>query len=93
MRSPGRLDMRIHIAASLAMLALAGCDRRHETGQAGATDTMVTTRETQDTTLISHDTTVSVDTTVKHGDEATRVDTAKKTGQAGQAPAPQDSTR
>jgi hypothetical protein len=30
---------------------------------------MVTTKETQDTTLISHDTTVSVDATVKHGDE------------------------
>jgi hypothetical protein len=81
--------MRIHITSALALLALAGCDRGHETGQAGATDTTVTTRETQDTTLVSHDTTVSVDTTVKRGDEATRVDTAKKTG----APATQDTTR
>jgi hypothetical protein len=85
--------MRIHIAAALALLALAGCDRGHETGQAGATDTTVTTRETQDTTLISHDTTVSVDTTVRHGDKATGVDTVKKTGQVGRAPATQDTTR
>jgi hypothetical protein len=70
--------MRIHIAAALALLALAGCDRGRETGQAGTTDTMVTTRETQDTTLVSHDTTVSVDTTVKRGDKDTRVDTAKR---------------
>jgi hypothetical protein len=86
--------MRIQIAAAFALLALAGCnrDRDHETGRAGATDTMVTTRETQDTTLISHDTTVSVDTTVNRGDKATRVDTAKKTGQAG-APATHDTAR
>ena len=84
--------MRIQIAAAFALLALAGCDRGHETGRAGATDTMVTSRETQDTTLISHDTTVSVDTTVKRGDKATRVDTAKKTGQTG-APATRDTTR
>jgi hypothetical protein len=84
--------MRIQIAAAFALLALGGCDRGHETGRAGATDTTVTTRETQDTTLISHDTTVSVDTTVKRGDKATRVDTAKKTGQAG-VPATQDTTR
>jgi hypothetical protein len=70
--------MRIHIAAAMAFLALAGCDRGRETGQAGATDTTVTTRETQDTTLISHDTTVSVDTTVKRGDKDTRVDTVKR---------------
>jgi hypothetical protein len=52
--------MRIPIAAALALLALAGCDRGHETGQAGATDTMVTTRETGDSMLVGHDTTVSV---------------------------------
>jgi hypothetical protein len=52
--------MRIHVAAALALLALGGCDRGRETGQAGATDTMVTTSETHDTMLIGHDTTVSV---------------------------------
>jgi hypothetical protein len=67
------------MAAALALLALAGCNRGHETGQAGARDTMVNIGETHDTTLISHDTTVSVDATVKHGDEVIRVDTAKKT--------------
>jgi hypothetical protein len=84
--------MRVRIATAFALLTLAGCDRDHETGRAGATDTMVTTRETQDTTLITHDTTVSVDTTVKRGDKATRVDTAKKTGQAA-APDTRDTTR
>jgi hypothetical protein len=78
--------MRIHIAAALALLALAGCDRGHETGQAGAMDTTGSTTEIHDTTLISHDTTVSVDTTVA-------VDTATKTGQAGRSPATRDTTR
>jgi hypothetical protein len=76
--------MRLPVAVALGVLALAGCNknRNGETGQAGgsATDTMVTTRQTQDTTLISHDTNVSVDTTVKHGDKTTGVDTTKKTG-------------
>ena len=85
--------MRIPMAAALALAALAGCNRGQETGRAGGvTDTMVTTRETQDTMLISHDTTVSVDTTVKRGDKATRVDTTKKTDQTGAAPTTQDTT-
>ena len=81
--------MRTPLAVALGLVALAGCNRPRETGQAGsATDTMVTTKQTQDTTLVSHDTTVKVDTTVKHGDKAVRVDTTKKTG-----PGMKDSTR
>ena len=78
--------MRAPFAIALGIVTLVGCNRPRdtgagETGQAGsATDTMVTTKQTQDTTLISHDTTVKVDTTVKHGDKATGVDTTKKTG-------------
>ena len=45
----------------------------------GAVDTVVTSRETQDTAIVTHDTTVKVDTTMEHGDRATNVDTVKKT--------------
>ena len=73
--------MRLALAMALGLVTVVGCNRPRETGTAGsATDTMVTTKQTQDTTLISHDTTVKVDTTVKHGDKATRFDTTKKMG-------------
>jgi len=77
--------MRLPVAVALGVLALAGCNKNrqyNETGQAGgaATDTMVTTKQTKDTALITHDTTVKVDTTVKHGDKPTTVDTTKKSG-------------
>jgi hypothetical protein len=78
--------MRVPLAIALGIVTLAGCNGRRDTGETGAaggnaaTDTMVTTKETQDTTLISHDTTVNVDTTVKHGDKTTNVDTTKKSG-------------
>lgn len=77
--------MRLPLAVALGVLTLAGCNKNRQNGETGqlggkATDTMVTTKQTQDTTLISHDTNVKVDTTVKHGNKATRVDTTKKTG-------------
>jgi len=76
--------MRLPVAVALGVRALAGCNknRENQTGQLGgaATDTMVTTKQTQDTALISHDTTVKVDTTIKHGDKTTKMDTTKKTG-------------
>ena len=74
--------MRLAMAMALGIVALVGCNNRsRETGAAGsATDTTVTTRQTQDTTLVTHDTSIDVDTTVKHGDRATAVDTTKKTG-------------
>lgn len=81
--------MRIPFAVAVGMMSLAGCNRGQETGRSGATDTMVTSRQTQDTTLISHDTTVKVDTTVKRGDKATRMDTVKKSTRSGT----KDSTR
>ena len=66
--------MRVPFAIALGIVTLVGCNKPRdtgtgETGQAGgmATDTMVTTKQTQDTTLISHDTTVDVDTTKKTG--------------------------
>jgi hypothetical protein len=76
-------DYRMRLLLSLALLGvtLAGCKPKEETGRAGqATDTVVTSTQTQDTTMVTHDTTVKVDTNVKKGDKATRVDTVKKTG-------------
>ena len=78
--------MRVPLAIALAfgIVTLAGCNKPRDTGETGAaggmtTDTTVTTRETQDTALISHDTTVNVDTTLKKGDKTTGVDTTKQT--------------
>jgi len=72
--------MRAIIALGLAAVTLGGCTSREETGRAGgAVDTVVTTRETQDTALVTHDTTVTVDTSIKRGDKSTHVDTVKKT--------------
>jgi hypothetical protein len=75
--------MRLVLAAgALAVATLAGCNnnRANETGRAGeGMDTVVTTQQTQDTALISHDTSVDVDTTMKEGNRATQRDTVKKT--------------
>ena len=76
--------MRVALALIVVVL-LPACQKREETGRAGeAQDTVVTTKQTQDTMLVSHDTTVKVDMNVKHGDRPTRVDTVKKTSGATQ---------
>lgn len=81
--------MRFPLAVALAMVGLAGCERAEQTGRVGqAVDTVVTTRQTQDTTIVTRDTTVRVDTTVKEGDRATRTDTVEKTGGATRPAAP-----
>jgi hypothetical protein len=62
-----------------------GCNRAgNETGRnVDAADTMVTTRQVPDTTIITRDTQVTVDTIRKEGDKnATRADTVKRTGGA-----------
>jgi hypothetical protein len=84
--------MRMAAAAALGITMLVGCNKAgQETGQArSSTDTMVTARQTQDTTMVTHDTTVKVDTTVKKGDKATRVDTTQKSG--GMSRTPTDTT-
>ena len=46
-----------------------------ETG--AAADTTLTTRATQDTTIVTSDTTVNVDTVKKEGDKAVTKDTVK----------------
>ena len=57
--------------AGLALaLALTACENRagRDTGTAEHADTSVTTRSTQDTTIVTADTTIDADTTVKEGE-------------------------
>jgi hypothetical protein len=69
--------MRVAKLAVLSLLAGAceGRDGDRETGRAGeGADTMVTTEQTTDTTIVTRDTTVDVDvdTTEKEGDRTVR---------------------
>jgi hypothetical protein len=61
------------------LIGLAACGPRgdRETGRVGA-DTTLMTRQTQDTTIVTSDTTVNVDTTKKEGDKAVTKDSVKK---------------
>jgi hypothetical protein len=68
--------MRVTRLAVLSLLAGAACrDADRETGRAGeAADTMVTTEQTVDTTIVTQDTAVDVDvdTVEKEGDRTVR---------------------
>jgi len=61
------------------LIGLAACGPRgdRETGRVGA-DTSVMTRQTQDTAIVTSDTTVKVDTVKKEGDKAVTKDSVKK---------------
>jgi len=84
--------MRMVITAALVGAALVGCKGGEESGRVGgAVDTVVTSRQTQDTAVISTDTTVKTDTNVDRGDRATTVDTVAK--KKGALPADSDKTR
>ena len=88
--------MRFVLAAgALTLATLVGCNNNradrgmNETGAAGgeAVDTVVTTSQTKDTSLIKTDTSIDVDTTKREGDRTTNVDTTKNTtGRTGAAP-------
>jgi hypothetical protein len=70
------------VLGMLAAASLAACNNKagDESGRVGgAVDTMITNRTTQDTTVVTRDTTVSVDTTKMKGDKATSVDTTRRT--------------
>jgi hypothetical protein len=71
-------------ASALAILGLftvAACDQRQgdETGRAvDAADTIITSEQNVDTTVITQDTTVDVDTVKQEGDEPVSRDTLQK---------------
>jgi uncharacterized lipoprotein len=68
--------MRFVVASALVVVSLAGCGRNSErVGQ--ARDTVITSRQTRDTTIIRSDTSVRVDTTVKRGQGRAPEDTTK----------------
>ena len=78
--------MRIALLLGLSAAAvLPACGSGERTArETGAVDTVVTQRQTQDTAVVTHDTTVKVDvdTNVEHGGRATGVDTVKKSRDA-----------
>jgi hypothetical protein len=68
------------VLTGLALLiGLAACGPRgdRETGRVGA-DTTLMTRQTQDTAIVTSDTSVKVDTVKKEGDKAVTKDSVKK---------------
>jgi hypothetical protein len=83
--------MRLALALALLVATLPGCKPR-DARVGEAQDTVITNKQTQDTLLVSHDTTVKVDTNVNRGERTTRVDTVKKTSGATK-PAPSDTGR
>jgi hypothetical protein len=57
------------VLTGLALLiGLAACNTRGDRETGRAADTTVMTRQTQDTAIVTSDTTVAVDTTIKQGD-------------------------
>jgi hypothetical protein len=74
--------MKIVNLAVLSLLTVAACESRpgsDETGRAGeAADTMVTSSETRDTTIVSSDTSIDVDTVKKEGDKTVDRDTLQQ---------------
>jgi uncharacterized protein YcfL len=69
--------MRFVLASALAVLSLAGCSSGQTERVGQAKDTVITPRETRDTTIITSDTSVRIDTTVRRGQEAVPRDTTE----------------
>jgi hypothetical protein len=75
--------MKFAALALLGLCSLVACDKRQgdETGRAvDAADTVVTSEQNVDTTIVTQDTTVDVDTVKKEGDEPVSRDTLRETG-------------
>ena len=68
--------MKVLIGLAL-LIGLAACGPRADRESGTAADTSLTTRQTQDTTIVTSDTTVDVDTVKKEGDKAVTKDTVK----------------
>ena len=74
---PEERDMRFILASALVVVSLAGCGSGNTERAGQARDTVITSRQTRDTTIIRSDTSVRVDTTVKRGQEAVPEDTTE----------------
>ncbi len=79
--------MRFVLADTLIVVSLAGCGGHGgQTERIGPTkDTVVTERRTQDTTIVTTDTTVRVDTTMRKGQEAVPTDSTKQPTDSGRS--------
>jgi hypothetical protein len=73
--------MKFAALAFLGLVAVAACEQRQgdETGRAvDAADTIVTSEQNVDTTIVTQDTTVEVDTVRQEGDQPVSRDTLKQ---------------
>jgi hypothetical protein len=69
--------MRFLLASAVVVVSLAGCSSGQTERVGQARDTVITPRQTRDTTIIRSDTSVRTDTTVKRGQGAVPEDTTK----------------
>lgn len=71
--------MRYLLAGALVVIGFGGCSKHSgEVERVGPMkDTVVTPRQTRDTTIVTTDTTVKVDTTVKKGQDTAPTDTTR----------------
>lgn len=69
--------MRFVLTAELVVVSLAGCSSGQTKRVGAAKDTVITPRQTRDTTIITSDTSVRTDTTVRRGDGAVPQDTSQ----------------
>ena len=82
--------MKFAALAILGLATIAACDQRQgdETGRAvDAADTVVTSEQNVDTTIITQDTSVDVDTVRHEGDRPVSRDTLKEPSGSGTPPA------
>jgi hypothetical protein len=76
--------MKTLFAGLALVVGLVACENRNarDTGRVDAADTSLTTRTTQDTTIVTADTLVDMDTTVKEGDVKRQGETGRDTTMA-----------
>jgi hypothetical protein len=79
--------VRVPALATLILLGVGACESRDDTARVGQTaDTVVTSHQMQDTTIVVRDTTVEVDTVKKEGDRPVTSDTVKRSGGSDSVP-------
>jgi hypothetical protein len=76
--------MKTLFAGLALVVGLVACENRNarDTGRVDAADTSLTNRTTQDTTIVTADTSVDMDTTVKEGDVKRQGETGRDTTMA-----------